>query len=90
MLEKNTAWTKQIAGSSMVHTRQLNAIRSVQAAHSQTLRDIMDAVKAVQRQLKNLEHHGMIPGEDSINPDLNPLLGKPETRRELSDFKFYF
>ncbi len=81
MLERNTGWTKQAAGSCMVHTRQMNAIRSVQAAHSKILRDVMDTLKAVQRQLKALEKHGGAPGEDSLNPDLNPLLGMPETRR---------
>ncbi len=82
-LEKNTAWTKQIAGSTMHHTRQLNALRTVQAAHSKTLRDVMDALSAIQRQLRKWEKQGIVPGEDSLNPDINPLLGKLilETRR---------
>ncbi len=81
MLVKNTGWTKQVTGSSMVHTRQLNAIRSVQAAHSKLLRDVMDGLKTIQRQMDSLERQGFFSAEDSLNPDMNPLLGKSRTRR---------
>ncbi len=81
ILKLNTRLTKQGTGQVMGLRRELAGLRTVQQAHSSTLREICDTLANIKRRLTNWEQQGILPSDLSANPDLNPLLGKSQTRR---------
>ncbi len=76
LMRLNTRWTKQATGQIMGFRRELSGFRSVQQMHSATLREIMEALADIKRRLSNWEEQGILPGDLTANPDINPLLGK--------------
>ena len=76
ILKLNTRWTKQGTSQIMGFRRELAGFRTVQQMHSSTLREIMEALADIKRRLANWEEQGILPGDLTANPDLNPLLGK--------------
>ena len=83
ILKLNTRWTKQGASQIMGFRRELSGFRTVQQMHSATLREIMDTLLDIKRRLANWEEQGILPGELTANPDLNPLLGKSSRRKRV-------
>ncbi len=76
LLRLNTRWTKQATGQIMGFRRELAGFRTVQQMHSATLREVMEALSDIKRRLSNWEEQGILPGDLTANPDINPLLGK--------------
>ena len=88
VLKLNTNWTRQGLTQLMGLRREMSNFRTVQQMQSSTLHELCDTLAKISRQPSHFEQQGILPGELAANPDLNPLLGKSQTRRFSSRIQY--